>query len=165
MNDVGIIGHLLSNTPNVIITAIMTYDFTGIMCHTLRFSASMVRMRLTFLTSILTNIVENKIRVTTQPTIIPIVVASQSIHDTTPILHTLKPAISHIMPAIKASDLVFIFFFVKTTYRVQCTLHPTKVDKFLHPNDSSSYNFSHTSVFCVKNIENFAEWKYYGIFV
>lgn len=108
MNDDGTAGHLLSNTPNVIMKAIMRYDFTGIMCHNFRFSTSISRMRRTFLNSIFMNMVENNIMVTTQPKIINTEVVSRLIHDITPILQTLNPANSQIIPAIKESDLVFI---------------------------------------------------------
>ena len=52
--------------------------------------------------------VENNIMVTIQPKIINTDVVSRLIHDITPILQTLNPANSQIIPAIKDSDLVFI---------------------------------------------------------
>lgn len=108
MNDDGTAGHLLNNTPNVIMKAMIRYDFTGIMCHTFRFSTSMSRMRRTFLNSIFMNMVENNIMVTIQPKIINTEVVSRLIHDIIPILQTLKPANNQMIPAIKESDLVFI---------------------------------------------------------
>ena len=108
MNDDGTAGHLLNNTPNVIMKAMISYDFTGIMCHTFRFSTSMSRMRRTFLNSIFMNMVENNIMVTIQPKIINTEVVSRLIHDIIPIRQTLKPANNQMIPAIKESDLVFI---------------------------------------------------------
>ena len=42
------------------------------------------------------------------PITITLEVASRLIHDATPILQTLKPAISQIIPAMEVRDLVFI---------------------------------------------------------
>lgn len=108
-------GHLLSITPNVIMNAMMMYDLTGMMSHTLRFSMSIPRMRRTFLNSILTNILENNSRVAMQPTAIASETVPTFVHVTTPILHTLKPAVSQMTPAMKASDFVFILLLFSFT--------------------------------------------------
>lgn len=102
-------GHLLSNMPNVIMKAMMMYDFKGIIFHTLRFSASISWMRRIFLNSILTNMLENSIIVTMLPMTMTTEVVSRFVHDATPILQTFKPAISQIIQAMKASVFVFIY--------------------------------------------------------
>ena len=116
MNDGGTRGHLLSKMPKVIMKIMMTYDFTGMTSHILRFLISIFLMRFTFLNSILTNMMENKIKVMMLPIIMKGEIVLRLIHETTPILQTLKPAISQMIPAMKASHLVFIlqkrcFFF------------------------------------------------------
>ena len=86
----------------------MMYDLTGIMCHIRRLSTSIFLMRCTFLNTILMNILENRNNVMAQQTIIMAVVVPWFIHATTPILHTLNPAASQMMPAMKASSFVLI---------------------------------------------------------
>lgn len=109
MNDGDTAEHFLSSTPRVIIKAMMMYDFTGIMSQTLLFATSIFLIRCTFLNSILMNMFEKTIIVTIQPIVITTEVVSIFIHATMPILQTLSHAISQIMPAIKASDFVFIY--------------------------------------------------------
>ena len=110
MKDGAMTGQFLSSMPNVIMKAMMMYDFKGIMSHTFRFPASIRLMRSTFLNSILTNIAENRSIVVTLPMTISAEVASRFIHVVTPILQTLKPAISQMRPAMKVRDFVFIRF-------------------------------------------------------
>ena len=130
MTDGDTNGHLLSITPNVIMKAMMMYDLTGMMSHTLRFSMSILRMRRTFLNSILTNILENNSRVAMQPTAIASETVPTLVHATTPILHTLKPAVSQMTPATKASDFVFILLLFSFTPNRSLDFH-SALSRFL----------------------------------